>query len=60
MAILGVGTEIVECVRIAKMIEAHGGMQAWAAAPTVSFQDEFRTGKGQPTTPAEAGTVTLH
>jgi holo-[acyl-carrier protein] synthase len=24
MAILGVGTEIVECVRIAKMIEAHG------------------------------------
>ena len=24
MAILGVGTEIVECVRIAKMIETHG------------------------------------
>ena len=24
MAILGIGTEIVECVRIAKMIEAHG------------------------------------
>ncbi|MGI9472068.1 MAG: holo-ACP synthase [Rubripirellula sp.] len=24
MAILGIGTEIVECVRISKMIEAHG------------------------------------
>ena len=24
MAIIGTGTEIVECVRIAKMIEAHG------------------------------------
>jgi holo-[acyl-carrier protein] synthase len=24
MAILGIGTEIIECVRIAKMIEAHG------------------------------------
>ena len=24
MAILGIGTEIVECVRIAKMIETHG------------------------------------
>ena len=25
-----------------------------------SFMDEFRTGKRQPTTPAEAGTVTVH
>lgn len=33
------------------MIEAHGGMARWAAAPTVSFEDEFRPGEaeaGQP------------
>ena len=33
------------------MIEAHGGLEAWASAPTVSFTDEFRHGEatgGQP------------
>ena len=27
---------------IAAMIEAHGGMERWAAAPTVSFEDNFK------------------
>ena len=27
------------------MIEAHGGMERWAGAPTVSFSDEFRPGE---------------
>ena len=27
------------------MIEAHGGMERWANAPTVSFTDEFRPGE---------------
>lgn len=26
------------------MIEAHGGLEAWAAAPTVSFEDHFKPG----------------
>jgi hypothetical protein len=33
------------------MVEAHGGMEAWASAPTVTFTDEFRSGEateGQP------------
>lgn len=28
-----------------RMIEAHGGMEAWAAAPTVAFTEEFRRGE---------------
>ena len=40
--------EIVE-----RMIEAHGGMEAWADAPTVSFEDEWRRGD------AEAGNVSV-
>jgi len=31
--------EVVE-----RMIEAHGGMERWASAPTVTFVDEFRAG----------------
>ena len=29
------------------MIEAHGGMAAWASTPTVSWEDEFRSGEGE-------------
>ncbi len=32
--------EVVE-----SMIAAHGGMERWASAPTVSFEDEFRPGE---------------
>ena len=30
---------------VGKMIDAHGGMEAWASAPTVAFTDEFRQGE---------------
>ena len=30
---------------VARMIAAHGGMETWAAAPTVSFTEEFRSGE---------------
>ena len=36
----GDGAEIV-----GKMVAAHGGMEAWAAAPTVAFTEEFRQGE---------------
>jgi hypothetical protein len=35
---------------VQEMIEAHGGMERWASAPTVSFQDDFipaAAGEGQ-------------
>ncbi len=32
---------------INKMIEAHGGMDAWVSAPTVTFVDEFRSGESE-------------
>jgi hypothetical protein len=38
------------------MIAAHGGMEAWAAAPTVSWEDEFRSGDGEA---GEASRVTV-
>lgn len=28
-----------------RMVAAHGGMERWASAPTVSFEDEFRSGE---------------
>ena len=37
------GPQIVQ-----EMVAAHGGMEAWRSAPTVSFEDEF-TVPGQPT-----------
>ena len=36
-----------------RMIEAHGGMEAWADAPTVRFEDEWRRGD------ADSGTVSV-
>jgi hypothetical protein len=33
---------------VVEMIAAHGGMDAWKAAPTVSFEDEFIGGGGPP------------
>ena len=36
----GGSAEIVQ-----KMIAAHGGMEAWASAPTVAFTEEFRQGQ---------------
>ncbi len=30
---------------VGKMIDAHGGMAAWTAAPTVAFTEEFRQGE---------------
>ncbi len=30
---------------VTRMIDAHGGMDAWAAAPTVAFTEEFRQGE---------------
>ncbi len=30
---------------VARMIDAHGGMEAWASAPTVAFTEEFRQGE---------------
>jgi hypothetical protein len=30
---------------VTKMIEAHGGMEAWESAPTVAFTEEFRPGE---------------
>lgn len=32
---------------VASMIEAHGGMERWASAPTVSFTDEFKSGTAE-------------
>ena len=32
---------------VRKMIAAHGGMEAWAAAPTVAFTEEFRQGEAE-------------
>lgn len=29
------------------MIEAHGGMEKWASAPTVRFEDEFKPGEAE-------------
>ncbi len=43
------GKEEPEIVRV--MIEAHGGMERWASAPTVSFEDHFKPAdapSGQP------------
>ena len=37
------GREIVE-----QMIEAHGGLEEWRSAPTVSFEDSFRPPDGSP------------
>ncbi len=42
---------------IDRMIEAHGGMAAWASAPTVSFVDEFRPGEAESGMPSR---VTVH
>ncbi|MDY7091698.1 MAG: DUF6503 family protein [Acidobacteriota bacterium] len=30
-----------------RMVEAHGGMEAWATAPTVAFSDQFTAGNGE-------------
>ena len=35
-----------------RMVAAHGGMEAWAAAPTVSFEDEFRIGTTESAQPS--------
>lgn len=37
------GADSAEIVR--RMIDAHGGMETWAAAPTVAFTEEFREGE---------------
>jgi len=37
------GADSAEIVR--QMIDAHGGMDAWAAVPTVAFTEEFRQGE---------------
>ncbi len=35
---------------VARMIEAHGGLEKWRSAPTVSFEDSFRPPDGSPMT----------
>lgn len=37
---------------IDSMIEAHGGMDRWANAPTVSFEDEFKPGSAEQGSPS--------
>lgn len=37
---------------IGAMVEAHGGMERWASAPTVSFEDEFRQGTAESGAPS--------
>ncbi len=33
---------------VARMVEAHGGLEKWRSAPTVSFEDSFRPPDGSP------------
>ena len=41
-ALAGSAAEIIDA-----MVEAHGGMERWATAPTVSFEDEFKPGTAE-------------
>lgn len=46
-AVAGSAAEIIDA-----MIAAHGGMERWAKAPTVSFEDEFRPGTAETGAPS--------